>query len=85
MGLQRQIVEARLAERVGERVRVMVDGPSPESDLVLTARLGGQAPDIDAVVYLDECDPSAFRPGDLVDAVITDARGYDVVARPGVI
>ena len=61
----------------------MVDGPSPESDLVLTARLDGQAPDIDAVVYLDECDPSAFQPGDLIDAVITDSRGYDVVARPG--
>jgi len=84
MGLQRQLVEARLAARVGDRVRVMVDGPSPESDLVLTARLNGQAPDIDAMVYLDECDPSSFVPGQMVDAVITDARGYDLVARPEV-
>jgi ribosomal protein S12 methylthiotransferase len=84
MGLQRELVEARLAARVGDRVRVMVDGPSPESDLVLTARLNGQAPDIDAVVYLDECDPSGFAAGQMVDAVITDARGYDLVARPEV-
>ena len=83
MRLQQDVVRDRLSRRVGERVRVMVDGPSPESDLVLTARLGGQAPDIDAVVYLDECDPSAFRPGDVIDAVITNSRGYDVVARPG--
>ena len=32
---------------------VMVDGPSPESELVLTGRLEGQAPDIDSVVYFD--------------------------------
>jgi ribosomal protein S12 methylthiotransferase len=84
MGLQRELVEARLTARVGDRVRVMVDGPSPESDLVLTGRLGSQAPDIDAMVYLDECDPSSFAAGQMVDAVITDARGYDLVVRPEV-
>ncbi|HXT72057.1 MAG TPA: 30S ribosomal protein S12 methylthiotransferase RimO [Vicinamibacterales bacterium] len=82
MRLQRDIVAARLRKRTGDRVRVMVDGPSPESDLVLTSRLAGQAPDIDALVYLDECDPSEYRPGDLLDAVITGARGYDLIARP---
>jgi len=82
MELQQQIVATRLAGRVGEHVRVMVDGLSPESDLVLTARLGGQAPDIDAMVYLDECDPSAFQPGEMVHAVITDARGYDLIVTP---
>lgn len=85
MSLQRELVEARLAARIGDRVRVMVDGPSPESDLVLTGRLNGQAPDIDAVVYLDECDPSVFAAGQMVDAVVTDARGYDLVARPEVV
>ncbi len=82
MTLQQAIVRDRLSRRIGDRVTVMVDGPSPESDLVLTGRLEGQAPDIDAVVYLDECDPSAFRPGDIVDAVITGARGYDLVVTP---
>jgi hypothetical protein len=48
----------------------------------VTARLEGQAPDIDAIVYLDECDPSALQPGQLLDAVVTGARGYDLVARP---
>ena len=60
----------------------MVDGPSPESELVLTGRLSGQAPDIDAQVYFDGCDPSEFRPGDMVDATITESRGYDVVVTP---
>jgi ribosomal protein S12 methylthiotransferase len=82
MALQQAIVRARLSRRIGEHVTVMVDGASAESNLVLTARLPGQAPDIDGLVYLDESDPSAFRPGDLVDAVITDSRGYDLVVRP---
>jgi ribosomal protein S12 methylthiotransferase len=60
----------------------MVDGLSPESDLVLTGRLNGQAPDIDALVYLDECDPSAWKPGQVVDGVVTGARGYDLVVTP---
>ena len=82
MALQQSIVAERLARRIGERVTMMVDGPSPESDLVLTGRLEGQAPDIDAMVYLDECDPSAFQAGDRVDVVITAARGYDLVVTP---
>ena len=36
--------------------------------------------DIDAVVYLSECDPSAIEPGDLVRARVTAVKGYDVVA-----
>ena len=82
MALQQEIVENRLAARIGDRVRVLIDGPSPESDLVLTGRLEGQAPDIDSVVYLDECDPTAYRPGELIDAVLRDARGYDVTVVP---
>ena len=82
MELQQQIVEEKLAGRVGDRVRVLVDGPSPESDLVLTGRLDGQAPDIDALVYFDECDASAWKPGQIIDAVVIGARGYDLVVTP---
>jgi ribosomal protein S12 methylthiotransferase len=82
MRLQRDIVTGRLRARTGERVMVMIDGPAPESDLVVTSRLAGQAPDIDAMVYLDECDPSELKPGQLLEAVITGARGYDLIARP---
>ena len=82
MGVQQSVLEARLAARIGDRARIMIDGPSPESELVLAGRLEGQAPDIDALVYLDECDPTAFAAGQVIDAVITGARGYDLVARP---
>jgi ribosomal protein S12 methylthiotransferase len=82
MKLQKQIVAKRLKKRKGDHVRVMVDGPSPESELVVLGRLEGQAPDIDALVYFDECDPSTLVRGTVVDATISGARGYDLVAVP---
>jgi ribosomal protein S12 methylthiotransferase len=82
MRLQQQIVTKRHRTRRGETVRVMVDGPSPESPLVLQGRIEGQAPDIDSVVYLDQCDPSAYPPGTLVTARTTGAKGYDLIAVP---
>jgi ribosomal protein S12 methylthiotransferase len=82
MRLQSGIVARRHAARVGETARVMVDGPSPDSPLVLQGRLEGQAPDIDAVVYLDQCDPTAYAPGTVITARLTEARGYDLVAVP---
>jgi ribosomal protein S12 methylthiotransferase len=82
MKLQRQIVRARQRSRVGEVVQVIVDGPSPESPLVMQGRLEGQAPDIDPLVYFDEAGPETCPPGAVVDARITGARGYDLIAVP---
>ena len=82
MRLQKQIVAKAHRARVGRRVHVMVDGPSAEHELVLQGRLEGQAPDIDPVVYLTDCDPTAAEAGQLIEAELTGARGYDLVARP---
>jgi ribosomal protein S12 methylthiotransferase len=82
MKLQRKIVAARQKARVGTSVRLVVDGPSSEHDLVLRARLEGQAPDIDPMVYLTECDPSEFSPGQFITAEIVGSRDYDLLARP---
>lgn len=82
MRLQRDIVARRQAARIGERVRVLVDGPSPENELVMRGRLEGQAPEIDPLVYFTDCDPSTLPSGAMVEAEIVDARDYDLVARP---
>jgi ribosomal protein S12 methylthiotransferase len=82
MKRQRRIVAARQASLVGTELEVLVDGPSPEHELVLQGRLEGQAPDIDPVVYLTDCDPSAFAAGDLIRTRVVGARGYDLVAAP---
>jgi ribosomal protein S12 methylthiotransferase len=82
MSLQKRLVRARQRARIGERVRVLVDGPASDHELVLKARLPTQAPDIDAAVYLSDCDPSSFRGGDFAEVEIIGSRDYDLIARP---
>jgi ribosomal protein S12 methylthiotransferase len=82
MSLQKQLVQKRHRARIGERVRIVVDGPAAEHDLVLKGRLASQAPDIDASVYLTDCDPSHYRSGDFAEVEIVGARDYDLIVRP---
>ncbi|MFP5380440.1 MAG: radical SAM protein, partial [Vicinamibacteria bacterium] len=61
MTMQKRIVARRQRARIGETVRLMVDGVSPEHELVFRGRLATQAPDIDPVVYLTDADPEALE------------------------
>jgi ribosomal protein S12 methylthiotransferase len=82
MQVQQRIVARRQQARIGRQVRVVVDGPSREHDLVLQGRLAGQAPEVDPVVFFTECDPSDYPPGTFVDVEVVDAAGYDLIVRP---
>jgi ribosomal protein S12 methylthiotransferase len=82
MKRQQRIVAARQRARIGTEVAVLIDGPSAEHELVLQGRLEGQAPDIDPVVYLTDCDPSLYERGNLIRARIVGAQGYDLLATP---
>ena len=82
MSLQRKIVRRAQKRRIGDEVRLLVDGPASEHELVLRARLEGQAPDIDPCVYLTDCDPSELTPGEFIHAEIVGSRDYDLIARP---
>ena len=82
MTMQRRLVTSANRRRIGQRVQVLVDGPSPEHPLVLRGRLAGQAPEIDPLVYLSDADPVVCRPGALIAAEVIAARGYDLVVRP---
>jgi ribosomal protein S12 methylthiotransferase len=82
MRRQKKIVAARQRHRVGEQVRLLIDGPSADHDLVLRGRLEGQAPDIDPFVYLTDCDPSELSPGEFISVEIVGSRDYDLIARP---
>src|SRR5687767_12632030 len=85
MNLQKRLVRRRQRGRIGGVARILVDGPSGDHDLVLKGRLMTQAPDIDAAVYLTECDPSSYRAGDFAEVEIVGARDYDLIARPAVL
>jgi ribosomal protein S12 methylthiotransferase len=82
MKRQQRIVAKAQTARVGMEAAILIDGPSPEHELVVQGRLEGQAPDIDPVVYLTDCDPSSLVSGSLIKARIVGSRGYDLLATP---
>jgi ribosomal protein S12 methylthiotransferase len=82
MARQKKIVARAQKARIGKQVRVLIDGSSPEHELVLQGRLEGQAPEIDPLVILTDCDPTAYGPGDLINATIVGTRDYDLIAAP---
>jgi ribosomal protein S12 methylthiotransferase len=82
MARQKQIVSQQQKCRIGQRTRLVVDGPSAEHELVLRGRLAGQAPEIDPQVYLTDADPETVHAGAFLDVEIVGADGYDLVARP---
>ena len=49
---------------------------------MLRGRLESQAPDIDSLVYLTDCDVERITPGSFLEAEIVGSKGYDLVARP---
>ncbi len=77
MQMQEDIRAQRHAALIGTQIRVLVDGPSVESDLLLDGRHEGQAPEIDGKVVLT--DGTAQR-GDMVTATITQASAHDLIA-----
>jgi ribosomal protein S12 methylthiotransferase len=79
--------QARIAKRknrqlIGRRVRVLLEGKSKESDLLLEGRMESQAPEIDGSVLINDAPESlSSRPGDFVTVEITEAHEYDLIGR----
>ncbi len=75
MAVQQEISAARLQEKVGRVIEVMVD--RQEEDVTI-ARSHADAPEIDGVVYLRDAD--TLQPGEIVQARVDDADEYDLHA-----
>ena len=80
MALQQLISREHWEGWVGRTVSVLVEGPSPESDLVLVGRTASQAPEVDGQVILTET-PADVVPGTIRSVEIVDAAEYDLVGR----
>jgi ribosomal protein S12 methylthiotransferase len=86
MALQKQISRRKLRSRVGQRLRVMLEGPSKDTDLIWEARLEGMAPDIDGKVFVTEFEgvsDAAELPaaGTLATLEVTETKDYDLIGR----
>jgi ribosomal protein S12 methylthiotransferase len=77
MRRQKKISRAHQEALLGTVHEAMVEGPSPESELLLQGRLWSQAPEIDGVTYISSPDPLTV--GQLVKVRITQAHDYDLV------
>ncbi len=78
MSLQSGISLKNNRKRIGEKITVLVDGVSDETDMLWEGRHAGQAPDIDGVVYLNDGIDESVRPGDFRTVRISDAFEYDL-------
>ncbi len=81
MALQRRISRRKLRALVGQRAPVLVEGRSPETELLFRGRLESQAPEIDGQVLINDFDGAEPQPGDFRWATITESHDYDLVAR----
>jgi ribosomal protein S12 methylthiotransferase len=81
MAQQRKISRRKLRALVGQSRPVLVEGRSPDTDLLFRGRLESQAPEIDGQVLINDFDGSEPQPGDFRWATITASHDYDVVAR----
>ncbi len=76
MEVQQEVALGYQRALIGQEIEVLIEGPSPESDLVLVGRHRGQAPGVDGVVYIGN---QMASPGDLVRVRIIEAHPYDLV------
>ena len=74
-----ELVNQRSAERIGERVRVLIEDAE-----IQEGRAAHQGPEVDTSTFITVPGrPHAgFKVGDYVDAVVIDVAGADLVAQP---
>lgn len=79
MEAQAEVSAARAEAQVGRVLDVILDGPGEEAGQMI-ARTKADAPEVDAVVYLENA--GHLKPGDIIRAEITGADDYDLYGAP---
>ena len=75
---QQAVAQARNSARVGSVARVLVEGPSPETELLLQGRAAFQGPEVDGTVLINEGQATA---GDFHQVEFTEAHAYDLIGK----
>ena len=82
MQIQKQISRRKKKAMRGQKIEVLLEGPSEESDLLLEARSAMHAPEIDGKLYIADI-PEGVAPvtGEFYRCEITETHDYDLVGR----
>jgi len=86
MAIQKKISARKLRGRIGQRMQVLLEGPSKDTDLIWEARHQGMAPEIDGKVYVTDFEgvndaAELPAPGTLATVEVTEAKDYDLIGR----
>ncbi len=79
MAIQRKISAKKNKTLVGTEVDVLVEGLSPDTDLLWQARMSTQAPEIDGVVLINDVEGAEPRAGQIRKLRITETHDYDII------
>ncbi|HTA42254.1 MAG TPA: 30S ribosomal protein S12 methylthiotransferase RimO [Bryobacteraceae bacterium] len=79
MAIQRKISRAKNREMLGREVPVLVEGHSPDTDLLWQARMPTQAPEIDGTVLINDFEGAEPAPGQMRLLRITESHDYDLI------
>lgn len=78
--LQKEIAENKNQNWLGQEIEVLVEGFHEETDLLISSRHYGQAPDIDGQVIINDTQGKILNQGDIVKVRINDVFEYDLIA-----
>ncbi len=87
MELQQSIAFEKSEEKIGNRLKVLIEGKLPDESLddygmdsgnVYIGRTYMDAPNVDGYIFIPT--RAMIMSGEFVEAVVTEARGYDLVA-----
>ncbi len=76
MAIQAGISKRKNQRMVGRVLPVLIEGESPETDLLLAGRTASMAPDVDGRVLINEGEGAV---GEIMPVLITEAHEYDLV------
>jgi len=76
MRLQKKISKRNNQHFVGKVIPVLIEGTSPETDLLLTGRTTTMAPDVDGQVLINKGHGEIGR---IMPTLITEAHSYDLI------
>jgi len=78
MAIQADISKKKNQKMVGRVLPVLIEGESPETELLLSGRTATMAPDVDGRVLINEGEGEV---GEIMPVLITEAHAYDLVGR----
>jgi len=78
---QKKIAKELNQEFIGKTIEVLVEGYHEDTELLISGRHFGQAPDIDGKVIINDTEGKVLKQGDLVKVEVSEVLDYDLLGK----